>query len=66
MFDHLHPAWAARLATYGCVKILRLTANWGALREVAMDSLKSLQSCLDDNAGCDNLNSGNIFVTYCV
>jgi len=22
MFDHLHPAWAARLATYGCIKML--------------------------------------------
>ncbi len=50
----------------GAERSSELTVNWGALREVAMDSLKSLQSCLDINVGRDGLTSGNICVRYAV
>ena len=50
----------------GWVQLERFTNNWDALHEVAMEALKSLQSCLDGKAVHGELNPSNILVRYAI
>ena len=51
-------------AADGCMRLKRFTDDWDALREVAMEALKSLQSCLDGKALHGDLNPSNLLVRY--
>jgi len=55
--DYLDPA-------DGWMRLERFTGNWDALHEVAMEALKSLQSCLDGKAVHGDLNPSNLLVRY--
>jgi len=55
--DYLDPA-------DGWKPIERFTGDWDALHEVAMEALKSRQSCLDGKAVHGDLNPSNFLVRY--
>jgi hypothetical protein len=55
--DYLDPA-------DGWMRLERFTGDWDALHEVAMEALKSLQTCLDGKAVHGDLNPGNLLVRY--
>jgi len=42
----------------------RFTGDWDALHEVALEALKSLQSCLGGKAVHGDLNPSNLLVRY--
>ncbi|KAL3161583.1 hypothetical protein ABBQ32_010444 [Trebouxia sp. C0010 RCD-2024] len=46
----------------GWVRLERFTGDWDALHEVAMEALKSLQSCLDGKAVHGDLNPSSLLV----
>ena len=46
------------------MRLERFTGDWDALHEVAMEALKSLQSCLDGKAVHGDLNPSNLLVRY--
>ena len=48
----------------GWVPLERYTGDWDALHQVAMEALKSLQSCLDGKAVHGDLNPSNLLVRY--
>ena len=48
----------------GWVRLERFTGDWDALHEVAMEALKSLQSCLDGKAVHGDLNPSNLLARY--
>ena len=48
----------------GWVRLERFIGDWDALHEVAMEALKSLQSCLDGKAVHGDLNPSNLLVRY--
>lgn len=57
MMDYLDPA-------DGWMRLERCIGEWDALHEVAMEALKSLQSCLDGKAVHGELNPSNLLVRY--
>ena len=48
----------------GWVPLERYTGDWDALHQVAMEALKSLQSCLGGKAVHGDLNPSNLLVRY--
>ena len=50
--------------TDGWVRLERFIGDWDAVQEVAMEALKSLQSCLDGQAVHGDLNPGSLLVRY--